>query len=144
MAVALRIFLLDANDQIFRIALSRYDRMRRDPASCVLRQFAAQRVREAQVTIELRDRRPQQILRGTFGILPFDAKGSLDLEALRLHEDARVRTALKFPVVDLPGFQHTEDTKLRFLANGTRWEPTAEQADALAWAALGMIKVKSI
>jgi hypothetical protein len=144
LALAMRLFILDADDYIFRIAVARYDRMRSDPASCALPQFAAQRVREACLTVEIRDSQPQRVLRATYGMLPFDAKGMLDLEALRVHEDASVRSALKFPVANLPGFQHREDAKFRFLANGGHWKPTAELEDALARAVLGKIRVKSV
>jgi hypothetical protein len=55
-----------------------FDRMLRDPASHRLPIFAGQRVRMADLIVELADRGPRRIVRRTFAVLAFDDQGAID------------------------------------------------------------------
>jgi hypothetical protein len=144
MALAMRLFILDADDHIFRIAVARYNRMRSDPTSCMLPQFAAQRIRVATITVELRERQPLRVAHVTYEILPFAANGMLDRGVLRVHEEAHLRTVLPFQAVAPSGILSAEDSRDRILADAARWMPSPKLEIELQRAALGVTKVKSI
>ena len=78
MGICLRIFLVNDDDSIQRLALARYDRLlERDPKER-LPQFAGKRVRYALAVVDLVDREPVEILRIQYSYLSFDSKGRID------------------------------------------------------------------
>jgi len=63
MGVGLRIFIVNDDNSLERLALTRYERlMRRDP-DISFPQYSGKRVRYAEVAIELENRKPVEILR---------------------------------------------------------------------------------
>jgi len=78
MGISLRIFLVNDDDSIQRLALSRYDRLlERDPKER-LPQYAGERVRYALAVVDLVDREPVEILRIQYSYLSFDSEGRID------------------------------------------------------------------
>ena len=78
MGISLRIFLVNDDDSIQRLALSRYDRLlERDPKER-LPQYAGKRVRYALAVVDLVDREPVEILRIQYSYLSFDSEGRID------------------------------------------------------------------
>ena len=72
----LRIFVVDRDDTVFRFPFSRYERfMDRDYA---LSQFATERIREAEVMVEVNGRELVRVLRSWFVYFPVDELGLLD------------------------------------------------------------------
>ena len=79
MGISLRIFLVNDDDSIQRLALARYDRLlERDPKER-LPQYADKRVRYALAVVDLVDREPVEILRIQYSYLSFDSEGRIDL-----------------------------------------------------------------
>ncbi|HKR41477.1 MAG TPA: hypothetical protein VJU59_17675 [Paraburkholderia sp.] len=73
-----RTFLLAPDDTLWRLATSKFHRMLRDPISQRLLPFAGQRVRMANVVVELVASEPVRVIRTTYAVLAFDAEGRLD------------------------------------------------------------------
>ncbi len=78
MGISLRIFLVNDDDSIQRLALARYERLHeRDPKER-LPQFAGERIRYALVVVDLVDREPVEILLIQYSYLFFDSEGRID------------------------------------------------------------------
>jgi hypothetical protein len=78
MGVGLRIFIVNDDNAVKRLALTRYERlMQRDP-HISLPQYAGKRVRYAEVAVEFENRKPVEILRMEYFIMHFDSKGRID------------------------------------------------------------------
>ena len=82
MGYGLRILLIDKDDNIRRIPLTRFDRIRaRDPKEKLI-EYKKSRIRYAEVVVELENRKPVFMARAVFGYLYFDANGLLDEKIL--------------------------------------------------------------
>ena len=79
MGYSVRTFLIAGDDTVWRLASNRFWHMLHDSASQCLPAFAGQRIRTADVIVELKAREPVQIVRRTFFILTFDPEGHIDL-----------------------------------------------------------------
>jgi len=78
MSLRCRTFLIADDGTLYRLANARFDRMLRDPASYPLPALAGQRVRMADVVVEVIDRVPVRIVRSTFTIHAIDDDGRID------------------------------------------------------------------
>ena len=139
-SLSVRSFLLDDQDCIFRLPLSRSVAMLQDPEVNLYAQFAGKRVRGTEVIVELVGRLPSRIVRMVYFILAFDENGVLKKE---LHEQqAMARYSLHVNVI---GSTEREDAKVldaadRFLASGGQWKPTPVLEARIRDAALGKLK----
>ena len=78
MGIGIRIFVVNDDDSIKRLALARYDRLlERDPKER-LTEYTGKRVRYALVVVDLVDREPAEILRIQYSYLSFDSEGRID------------------------------------------------------------------
>jgi hypothetical protein len=85
--------------------------------------FAGQRVRMAEVAVELEDRKPTRVVWSAFSILTFDDGGLLIPAAFELHQQARAELALA-PALGPPA-RHANVVRStsRFIDQGGRWTP---------------------
>jgi hypothetical protein len=78
LGIGIRIFVVNDDGSIKRLALVRYDRLlERDPKER-LPQYAGKRVRYALTVVDLVDREPAEILRIQYSYLSFDSEGRID------------------------------------------------------------------
>ena len=97
MGVGIKIFFIDENDSITKIPISRFERMRdRDPDEA-LPQYKDSKIRYAEVTISMKNRKPSVIRQMTCGYLKFDDKGLVD----RAFLDAEIQTAMSMISIPL-------------------------------------------
>jgi hypothetical protein len=94
MGLSSRIFLLSGDDTLHALAGSAFMRMLRKEDNCRIPDFADQRVRQADLVVEVEDRKPVQVVHQTFCILDIDTDGLLDVERLNLQQLARVEDFL--------------------------------------------------
>ncbi|MBW1692297.1 MAG: hypothetical protein JRI71_14490 [Deltaproteobacteria bacterium] len=80
MGIGLRIFLVNDDDSIQRLAVARYERLLKGDPRESLPQYANKRVRYASVALDLVNRKPVEVLYLHYGILWFDGKGRIDIE----------------------------------------------------------------
>jgi GGDEF domain-containing protein len=140
MGFSSRIFLLDGSDALYRLANTAFAAMLQDPDEHPYPLFAGQRIRMADATVELMDRRPIAVARVTFGILAFDEKGRLNSEAFQQQQFARAETALAGVIEAENRDSPIVEARARFLAQGGQWTPSKLIERALDDAAMGRIK----
>ena len=112
MGISLRVFLFDDSDTIERLPLTRYERLLRRHPEEYLPQYAGQRVRFAEVAVELKERKPVQILRVVYGILPFDSEGRID--AAEQEKEMRLFAEMMPPVLKDRSSPNIVDAKHQF------------------------------
>ena len=128
MGIGIRVLLVDDDDSIKRLPLTRYERLvRRDPNEQLL-QYAGKRVRFAEVAVELEERKPVQIIRAVFGILQFDSEGRID--AAEYEKEMRLSAEMMPPILADRPSPKIVDAKHKFakkrFVDQFRWEPTPQ------------------
>ncbi len=144
MGISNRTFLLDQDDRLFRLAVAQFEKMLASPAQHRYPQFAGQRVRAAQVLVQLRGRKPSAIARTSFHILAFDANGCFDVATYLRQEFSRAELAISL-VLDAAASDTEPDTPVveaaaRFSARGGSWKPSRSLLRVIHDAALGELK----
>jgi hypothetical protein len=135
-----RVFLVDRNDELYRLANTKFGEMLRSPASHCLPFFAGQRVRAAGAIVKLVCRVPDRIIRITFDILTFDDEGHLDPTTFGRQQFARAELAMAPSIAVADDNATVVDATTRFIAQGGRWAPSKDLARAINDAALGRTK----
>lgn len=137
MGYSLQRFFVAADDTLYRLATTAFDRMLHDPSQHRLPAFAGQRVRSVEVVVELANREPVAVVRRSFSVLTFDSAGRLNAARHLEQQFARAETALA------PVFASSDrDAKVvsaasRFIAQGGAWTPSAALQRAIDDTALG-------
>lgn len=78
MGYSLRIFFIDKDNNIKKIPLTRFDRIRDRDTKEKLNEYKNSRIRYAEVVVELENRKPVFIALAVYGYLQFDSNGLLD------------------------------------------------------------------
>ena len=130
-----RIFVVDAEDRLYRLAGARFSDMLKRPEAAPLRRFAGQRIRFAEAIVERQQRSPVAIARLVFFTLGFDEKGILDSARHRDQMHALAERALALPSPARPG-SAIVDARDRFLAAGAKWRPAPRLVRLIRDAAL--------
>jgi len=106
--------------------------------------FAGQRVRMADVIVELVARDPVRVVRRTFAILTFDDEGCIDTARFDGHQLALAQRALD-PVLAVPDRNDgVVDAARRFIAQGGSWAPSSRVARLIDDAALGRLQCRPL
>ena len=140
MGVSFRRFLIDQNEELYRLPGAQFERMLRDPTSHCQPRFAGTRVRMANLVVELLDRQAIRIVWSTFGILTFDGEGYIDPSAFERHQSARAELALAPPPEESGIAEKVVDAASRFVAQGGSWTPSKALARRIDEVALGRVK----
>jgi len=123
MTVSIRKFLLDRDDTLYRLPRVAFDRILRFPKTHRLPRFAGQRVRSAEVVVELMNGQPIAVIRSVFSMMTFKSDGTLVSPLRDPHVRARAELALAFDSPD--PFASVADASTRFVARGGQWKPPA-------------------
>jgi hypothetical protein len=82
MGISLRLFIVNDDDSLQRIAVAKYERLLdRDPKGR-LPQYAGKRMRYALVFVDLKNRRPVEIFRIQYSYLYFDSEGLIEADQI--------------------------------------------------------------
>lgn len=101
--------------------------------------MAGQRVRMAELLVELSNRVPIRVVRRVYFVLAFDDTGRVDTERFKKQQWALAESALD-PVLALPEDNESVlDATSRFVAQGGRWRPQPALAKLIDDAALGNV-----
>jgi hypothetical protein len=138
MRVAFRHFLLDQEGALYRRPSAALDRMLHSPTRHRLARFAGQRVRSAEVAVDMMNGRPLRVVRSVFNMLTFKSDGTLVPPRRDRHVRARAELA---QALGAPA-RHAgiADASSRFVARGGQWTPSAAVARRIEQAALGRQK----
>jgi len=136
MSLGTRVMFVDG-DRITRVSLRRFDRLFQGDPNEAMPEYAGQRVRCALVYVDLMMRKPVDVARVDYMILVFGADGRLDA-AERHRQGALVgemvgRSVFRVaePVVEFGPYLAGRQYRAEF-----KWEPTAQQAEAVIGLAL--------
>ena len=88
MGLTLWLYLLCADDTLHALASTAFMRMLRKEDVARVPYFAAQRVRQASIVLEVEGETPVRVVHSTFSILDIDADGLLDVERLSTQQFA--------------------------------------------------------
>ena len=128
MGTSLRIFIVNDDDSLQRIALAKYERLlARDPRGRLPR-YAGKRMRYALVFVDLENRQPVAILRIQYSYLYFDSEGLIEAD--------QIERATRLALETLPSVLPKEPGKTfidarqqfakRRFDHQYHWEPTPE------------------
>ena len=141
MSFSVRTFVFDRADRLHRLPGSKFSAMISSPNSCVIPEFASQRIRAAEASVELIDRQPSRVARVVFFMLEFDGKGALRPDSLMNQAAAAIE-------MTFGGMKYREgnvvDARSRFIAGGVAWKPTPVLRKVITDAALGRVRCSSI
>ena len=143
MGIGFRVFLINEDDSLQRLPVKRYERLLDGEPGERLLHYAGKRVRCAMVSLEVRERKPQSIIRIDYLFLSFDAEGRID----RSEREKEVRLAAEFmspivpaifeeecsgKIIDARSYFAKERYKREF-----RWLPSPEIEEAITIAIFG-------
>ena len=132
-----RIYILAPDDTLYRLASATFSRMVDDPTSLRLERFAGQRVRMAEVIVEVRDRAPYAVVRLVYEMLGFDAEGRLDRDTFIRRNAALAELAINSVIPRMVESENAlVDAGSRFVARGGTWHPFAALEREILRAAL--------
>ena len=129
--------MIDQANHLSRLSGSRFAAMLSDPSAHPIPQFAARRVRGAEVVVEQAHRRPVKVIRMVFFMLAFNERGVLDTDALMRQAAAAFDT---LPPQMRSNGSTVLEAHSRFVVSGGRWKPTPALEAELRAAALGKQK----
>ena len=144
MSLRCRTFLIADDATLCRLANARLDRMLRDPASYPLPALAGQRVRMANVVVEVVNRVPIRVVRSTFAMLTIDDDGRIDSNQFTQQQFALAETALARVLTVSESNDGVIDATARFVAQGGSWAPSPSLALAIEDAALGRLRCRCL
>lgn len=137
--------LFVANDGgLYRMSNAKFERMMRHPASERVALFAGQRVRSAELLIELLDGRPYRVRRVTFTIFQFDDQGCVDVDRYDKQQVALVNVAIDPALGIRKSTKNILDATDKFVAQGGYWFPTGLMKNQIEKVALGQLSCPSL
>lgn len=147
MVTSTRYILVDQNDEVIRLRNSLFERLWKQSQDAVLARFAGDRVRWAEVIVEIQERKPVSILRVVFGYLYFDQEGRLDRD--RINQDNVLKMeAAGIGAIASKRTDSVIDASARFAArrrdHEAIWQPGPQLAQAIYEAALDSKKYKRL
>lgn len=142
MRLALRYFLLDREGALYRLPSATLDRMQQVRSRLRLARFAGQRVRSAEIAVQLINGRPVRVIRSVFNMLSFKSDGTLLPTQHDRHARARVELALASAAAARRA--GVTEASTRFVARGGQWTPSAALVRRMEQIALGRQKCPRI
>ena len=137
MGIRCRRFIVDDEDRLVRLRNTIFERLLRDPQHHTMPALAGQRVRMAEILVQLADRRPIGVIRRVYFVVSSDEAGRVDTIRFQEQQRAIAESALD-GVFAVPGDDdRVLDAASRFIAQGGRWRPANEFAKRIDDAALG-------
>ena len=143
MGLGIRIFIVEDDDTIKRLPLSRYERLlNRDPDER-LSKYAGKRVRYALIVVDLINRKPIEVVRDEFAYLDFDKEGQLKEPVYEKEESSDLDMLDFFSLAEQKKDRRVIDARDKFARkryfDKHRWEPTDEIVTAIAEAIFGKL-----
>jgi hypothetical protein len=136
--IVCRRFIVDHEGRLLRLKNTTFERLLSDPLHHTMPALAGQRVRMAEILVELANRVPVRVVRRVYFVVNFDAAGRVDTERFKKQRWALADSALALGLA-APGHDDNSivDAASRFIAQGAKWRPQAALAQQLDDSALG-------
>ena len=137
MGIGCRRFIVGDDGKLVRLRNTIFERLLRDPQHHTMPALAGQRVRMAEVLVQLGDRRPIRVVRRVYYVVSFDEAGRLDTTRFQQQQWSLAESALD-RVFNVPrDDDRVLDAASRFVAQGGQWRPSNDLAQRIDDAALG-------
>ena len=142
MGVSARIFIIEEDDSVHKLSHAAFERLiRQDPKEC-LTKYADQKVRYALIAVQMKNRKPVDILHTEESFFNFDSNGRLDFsdrnEMIELVFDSLPpigEEQLKEKIVDARHHFAKKKYKRKFT-----WKPTPQIAETIVEMIFGKSK----
>jgi hypothetical protein len=134
--IGCRRFIVDDGGRLVRLRNIIFERLLRDPQHHTMPALAGQRVRMAEILVQLANRRPIQVVRRVYFVVGFDEAGRLDTTRFRNQQRALAESALDRVFAVSGDDDRVLDAASRFITQGGRWRPSVELAQHIDDAAL--------
>jgi hypothetical protein len=138
MGLSCRRFFIAGDGALYRISNAKFQRMMQHPEMELVPLFAGQRIRSAELMIELFDREPYSVCRETFSIFQFDSSGCADMSRYDKQQSALVNVMLDPVFGSKQPATKVLDATDKFVAHGGTWSPTLSLKNQLENVALGL------
>jgi len=135
--IGCRRFIVDDNGRLVRLRNAIFERLLRDPQHHTMPALAGQRVRMAEILVQLADRRPIQVVRRVYFVVGFDEAGRLDTTRFQNQQWALAESALDRVFAVPSDDDRVLDAASHFIAQGGRWRPSSRLAQHIDDTALG-------
>ena len=139
MGLSIRVFIVEDDDSINRLPLTKYERLLKRSSDERLLKYAGKRVRYALLVVDLVNRRPTEIVRDQFGFLEFDDEGQL-----KIAEQGKMESLafdMLAPILSEQKNSRVIDARHKFAKKSYldkfSWTPTDEIIAAIAKAIFG-------
>lgn len=146
-SIAVRNFLVTDEDEIVRLSNARFDRLHSNPPKDSLAAFAGQRVRWAEIIVELENRKPSNVLRDAYYYLHFGSDGCLNVD--HYMQDAALVVDASFPNFFVEDEPHNVINAQQKFAKRKRdhsvwWKPHGPLKRKIFDAAMGRLKYRRL
>jgi hypothetical protein len=135
MGLSCRRYFIDNAEGVIRIRNTTFDGLLRDPDLHRMPSAAGQRVRVAELLVEVSGRTVLRIVRRVYFVLTFDEDGRVDIDRFQRQLWALAGVAIDVVFANLRRPSAVLDAADRFVAQGRRWHPThalAQRIDEVA------------
>ena len=144
MGLSSRRFFVTNDGVLYRMSNAKFERLMRQPESEPLPAFSGQRIRVAELVVEMLDREPYRVCRESFSIFQFDSDGCLDIQR---HDQQQI-ALVNAMVVPIFGSEkpvgNVFDATDKFVAQGGSWSPTDSMRIQIEKAALGLLACQAL
>ena len=137
MGLSCRRYLVDLDERLVRMKNTTFDGLMRDPDLHRMPALAGQRVRVAELLVEVSGRTVLHIVRRGYFVLTFDPLGRVDTDRFQRQQFALAGVAIDDVLAQARRPREVLDAADRFVAQGGRWQPTHVLAQRIDAAALG-------
>lgn len=144
MGLSSRRFFVTNDGVLYRISNAKFERLMRQPESEPLPAFSGQRIRAAELVIEMFDREPYCVCRESFSIFQFDSDGCLDIHRHDQQQIALVNAMLTPIFGSEKPVGNVLDATDKFVAQGGSWSPTDSMRNQIEKAALGLLECSAL
>ena len=79
-SASVRIFFVTDDNEILKVPIAKFERMLKGSHQENIERFAGKRIRAAEITVIIEDRKPVMVLRAIYFYLHFNDKGILDFD----------------------------------------------------------------
>ena len=124
MGIGCRRFIVGDGARLVRLKNTVFERLMRDPQHHSMPAFAGQRVRMAEILVQLDERRPIRVVRRVYFIVRFDEAGRLDTARFQEQQWALAQSVLGGVFDEPADNERVLDAASRFIAQGGRWRPS--------------------
>jgi len=143
-----RFFLVTTNDEIVRLPNSHFERVLRMHPTERIPEYARQRMRVAEIIIDLQDRKPVDIVRGYYWYLNFDSNGTADYEKFMRHGAVSMEASIGADAWFGKEAGNVVRASHRFAVrrrdHEARWKPSPTLESRIFDAALGVIRCQAV